>query len=95
MAELTRRGFLTHASTGVAAGAVMGGLVALPHPAKDTVGRVGVTTPPATQSVEGLIAHVRNVSTGEIALMVGNREVIHRNRSLAARLAQLARSPEG
>ena len=95
MAELTRRSLLTHASTGVAAGAVMGGLVALPRLAQDPLGRVGVPTPAETQSMEGLIAHVRNVSTGEIALMVDTREVIHRDRSLAARLAQLARRPEG
>jgi hypothetical protein len=93
MAELTRRTFLTHASIGMAAGAVTGGLVAVPL-GKDPLGPVETPTPVAPESVEGLIAHVRNLSTGEIALMVGTREVIRQDRSLTARLADHARSGE-
>jgi hypothetical protein len=92
MAELTRRTFLTHASIGVAAGAVTGGLAALPRLSEEALGPVDMPAAAATESVDGLIAHVRNVSTGEVALMVGTREVIHRDRPLAARLAHLARS---
>jgi hypothetical protein len=48
------------------------------------------------ESVDGLIAHVRNVSTGEIAVMVGTRETIFRDHSLAARLVDAAgKSPVG
>jgi hypothetical protein len=91
MAELTRRGFLTRASVGMAAGALAGGLTAMPRLAKGPEPEVEMTGAFSPESVEGLIAHVRNASTGEIALMVGTREVIHRDRSLAARLAHLAR----
>jgi len=87
MAELTRRSFLTHASigVGVAGGALVGGLAAMPGWAEAQMPAVAVTEP-----VEGLIAHVRDVSTGEIAVMVGTREVIHRDRSLAMRLMDVA-----
>ena len=95
MAELTRRTFLTTASLGVAAGAVTGGLTALPRLAKDPMEAVDVAAPAVADSVEGLIAHVRNVHTGEIALMAGTREVIWRDPSLAARLAHMARSSGG
>jgi hypothetical protein len=91
MTELTRRGFLRHASVGAAAGSLAGGLAAMPHmegPRRTL--EMPVTT--AAESVGDLIAHVRNVPTGEIALMIGSREVIHRDRSLAARLLDIART---
>ena len=84
MAELTRRTFLTCASMGVAAGAVTGGLTALP-----LVGDPPLR--PEEVPVDDLIVHVRNVSTGEIALMVDTREVVYRDPSLAARLMHMAR----
>ena len=92
MVELTRRTFLTHASIGVAAGAVTGGLTALPRLARDPSEAVDAPTSAATESVEGLIVHVRDAQTGDIALMAGTREVVRRDPSLAARLARLARS---
>ena len=94
MAELTRRTFLTQASLGVAAGAVAGGLTALPHLAKNPAEAVDDPSPAVTEPVEGLIAHVRDVPTGEISLMAGTGEVIRHDPSLAARLARLARSSE-
>jgi hypothetical protein len=42
-----------------------------------------------------LIAHVRSVSRGEIALMVGTREVIYQDRELAARLMVAAHRTAG
>ncbi|HEY3238456.1 MAG TPA: hypothetical protein VGL92_02740 [Acidimicrobiia bacterium] len=47
----------------------------------------------ATEPVQGLIAHVRNAATGEISVMVGTREVIHRDRSLVMRLMGIADQP--
>jgi hypothetical protein len=92
MAELTRRSFLTHASigVGVAGGALAGGLTALPRWAEIPLGAAQIPAAAATEPVQGLIAHVRDFSTGEIAIMVGTREVIHRDRSLAARLMDAA-----
>ena len=90
MPECTRRSFLVHASIGVAGGALVGGLAALPARAGTPV------APPATRGAtgavpaDGLIAHVRDGATGEISVMIGEREVVHRDRSLAQRLLDIA-----
>ena len=91
MAKLTRRTFLTCASMGVAAGAVTGGLTALPLVGDAPLRPEDVPGATAGEPVDDLIVHVRNVSTGEIALMVDTREVVHRDPSLAARLMHVAR----
>ena len=90
MTECTRRSFLVHASIGVAGGALLGGFPALPARAGSPV--EGAAPPGATgpAPVDGLIAHVRDVQTGEISVMVGTREVVHRDRSLAVRLLDIA-----
>jgi hypothetical protein len=90
MAELTRRSFLTHASIGVAGGALAGGLTSLPGLSDMSLLPAPIPAAAATEPVQGLIAHVRNVSTGEISIMVGTREVIHQDRSLALRLVDAA-----
>jgi hypothetical protein len=38
-----------------------------------------------------MVAHVRNANTGEVALMVGTREIIYRDPGLVARLVGAAR----
>ena len=90
MAELTRRGFLTQASIGAAGGALMAGLTAVPRLPGTPRWTAAMPAGASTEPVHGLIAHVRNVATGEIAVMVGTREVIHRDRSLAVRLMDIA-----
>jgi hypothetical protein len=88
---LTRRRFLTHASVGAAIGSLAGGLAAMAcvdGPRQTTEMPIAASD----ESVDDLIAHVRHVPTGEIALMIGTREVIHRDRSLAARLVDVART---
>ena len=92
MAELTRRSFLTHASigVGVAGGTLAGGLAALPRLTEIPLRTAQMPAAAAIEPVQGLIAHVRDVSTGEIAVMVGTREIIHRDRSLAMRLMAVA-----
>jgi hypothetical protein len=90
MAELTRRSFLTRTSIGVAGGVLAGTLVAeAARPGPDHLG--GLQLPSNVAATEPLIAHVRDLHTGEIALMVGTREVIYKDRELAARLAVAAR----
>jgi hypothetical protein len=42
---------------------------------------------------EPLVAHVRDLSTGEIALLAGTTKVIVRDVDLAARLSAAARGP--
>lgn len=89
MNDLSRRRFLKHGSLGVAfAGviAVVPGLSAvlkLPAPAV----AIGSEAAPAGP----LIAHVRDLTKGEIVLLVGTEQVIQRDRDLAARLYAAAR----
>jgi len=83
MAEVTRRGFIKKTSVGaVALGTMTAAHAAAGHPATDLT---------AAELREPLVAHVRNVASGEIAVMVGEREVIIQDRELAARLARAAR----
>ena len=90
MTECTRRSFLVHASIGVAGGALVGGFPTLPVQAGTPVARAATRGATGAVPVDGLIAHVRDVATGEISVMVGTREVVHRDRSLAVRLLDIA-----
>jgi len=45
---------------------------------------------PAAGHHEPLLAHVRNRATGEIALLVGTREVVIHDRELVMRLVKAA-----
>ncbi len=89
MAKLTRRGFIGQTSAGaVALGALAApGLVA----AAQAAGPVGTHTA-AGEPNEPLMAHVRNASTGEVALLVGTREVVVHDHELVRRLVKAARS---
>ena len=56
----------------------------------------GVTATPAVRGAapsvgEPLVAHVRNVATGEIAVLMGTREVVYRDRALVGRLLGVMR----
>ncbi len=91
MKDLSRRGFL-HSSFGVAmvgAIAVVPGLTSVLKLSKPVAAghtQANLTGP--------LVAHVRDLGTGEISLLVGTDHVVHRDRDLAARLyaaAQQAR----
>jgi hypothetical protein len=96
MADLTRRSFLTRTSMGVAGGVLAGALAAeVPGLVAGSSRTAGTTLPSGAAATEPLIAHVRNVSRGEIALMVGTREVIYKDRELAARLMIAAQQTAG
>lgn len=88
MNDLTRRRFLTHSSIGVAlagALAVVPGLATVFRlPARDLASGPSGTAEP-------LIAHVRDLASGEILLLVGTEQVVQRDRELAARLYAAAR----
>jgi TRAP-type mannitol/chloroaromatic compound transport system substrate-binding protein len=92
MNNLTRRTFMTRGSVGVAFAAAIAAA-----PGAATVLRQ--STPSATWTLpaafdEPLIAHIRDLNTGEIVLLVGTREVVHKDVELAGRLyaaAQRAR----
>jgi hypothetical protein len=92
MTELTRRGFLTQTSIGIAAGALAaGGAATLPRLLTAQQGAEPVAAGLAA-APQQLIAHVRDLSTGEISVMAGTREVIHRDRELASRLMRAAQN---
>jgi nitrous oxide reductase len=82
----SRRGFLALAGAGAAGAALATAGPAIAAGATDTT----KTAAPA-RSDGPLVAHVRDARTGEIAVMVGEREVVVHDRALAARLARIAR----
>ncbi len=79
MGEITRLGFMK-SSVGAAAGlTVVGSLTAAKADADQSpLGK------------ESVVAYVRNPASGEISVMVGDREVIVHDRQLAARLSRAA-----
>jgi hypothetical protein len=83
MAKLTRRGFVKKSSVGAA---TLGALVAVPRLAEVEA----APQPHVTGQHEPLLAHVRNRATGEIALLVGTREVVIHDRELVMRLVKAA-----
>jgi hypothetical protein len=82
---VSRRGVLRGAAgAGVVAAAVGVAVETAAEPA-------GATTLHAGAGAEPVIAHVRNVHTGEIEVFVGERRVVLYDREVAIRLANAAR----
>ncbi len=90
MAKLTRRGFIGQTTAGAATMGVLAavpGLEALPQRAP------AAATERSTRSLSGpLVAHVRNLATGEVSIMTGTREVIFRDTDLVMRLLKALRT---
>jgi anaerobic selenocysteine-containing dehydrogenase len=84
MSGLSRRRFIGGAAAGAvavtAAAAVSGVAAATPDPPDDT----------GHDLSEPVVARVRDLRTGEIALYVGTEEITHTDRTLARRLARAA-----
>ena len=100
MPGVTRRTFLGRGSLAVAAAGVLSSVPGL----SGLIGAGEAEAPAADASVVGadagagaanltepLVAHVRDLSTGEISLFNGTREVILRDPQLANRLLRAAR----
>jgi len=89
--NVSRRAFLSRGSLGVAlagAAAVVPGLTAmlkLPAPAYEA--------PTLPITAEPLVAHVRDLASGEVSLMVGTDHVVLRDVNLAARLYGAVTAP--
>jgi hypothetical protein len=83
MAKLTRRGFIKQTSVSVATIGVLAAapLVAIP----DATDFAAEETSVAELSGP-LVAHVRDLATGEISLMSGTQEIIYRDPELVMRL---------
>lgn len=88
MINVNRRSFLRQTTAGAAAVAIVAAAPAamsghaLPTPPSIELSGPTMTAP--------LMAYVRNVTAGEIALMVGTREVVIRDVDLARRLMKAA-----
>lgn len=89
MATLTRRGFIKQSSLGAAA---LGALVAAPGLDISSAGTAGAevaaTGLPAAEVTGPLVAHVRDIASGEISVLVDTREFIVRDPALVARLVR-------
>ena len=90
--NLSRRTFLSRGSIGVVLGgaaAVVPGLSAalkIPSPS--------LSSSALPSAAEPLVAHVRDLASGEVSLMVGTDHVVVRDVNLAARLYGAALSPQ-
>ena len=91
--NVSRRAFLSRGSLGVAlAGAAaivpgLGAVLKLPAPP--------LAAPAALPGIaDPLVAHVRDVASGEVSLMVGTDHVVLRDANLVARLYGAARAPQ-
>lgn len=100
MSEFTRRAFLKTSSAAVAAAGALAAAPALPAavgalessgPADATAADGAVADAGAPSLGEPLIAHVRDLATGEIGLFAGTREITVLDPSLAARLIRALR----
>jgi hypothetical protein len=89
MTKLSRRGFLGQTSAGAA---TIGALLAMPGLAEVT-NAAGIPRSELTKAeLEGpIVAHIRNLHTGEIAIMVGTREIVYRDQQFVKRLVKALR----
>jgi hypothetical protein len=85
--QLTRGGFLKRTSVGAAAL----GALAVPGLADHMVAAAHAAEASRTSQRGPLVAYVRDVASGEVALLVGTREVVVRDPELVARLVRAAR----
>lgn len=98
MPELSRRKFLTGTSlsvAGIAASTILpsGSALAVPKTGRSTGSSTAATGSDADLSAVGsdVVAHVRDASTGEVVILVGGSEIVHRDPALVARLLRVAR----
>lgn len=82
MVRLTRRRLLGQASLGAAA---LGVLSAIP-PSTGALPLSSEAVAETAALAAPIVAYVRDPASGEIGILVGNREVVRRDRELVARL---------
>jgi hypothetical protein len=89
MTKVSRRGFLGQTSAGAA---TIGALLAMPGLA-DVSHAAGIPREDLTRAeLEGpIVARVKNLNTGEIAIMVGTREIVYHDRQFVKRLVKAMR----
>jgi hypothetical protein len=94
MSALSRRLFITRSSLTVAAAGLVSALPALPaavNGAEAEAPEVDSAVADTESLTAPLIAHVKDLRTGEMALYSGEREIVLHNPALAARLFDAAR----
>jgi hypothetical protein len=91
MKDLSRRRFLSHGSLGLAFASV---IALVPGMSAAMKLPVGASTAGARTAMAGgpVIAHIRDLATGEIAFLVGSERFIVHDRELAVRLHSAAPS---
>jgi hypothetical protein len=89
MAKVTRRTFLS-TTVGAAGGVAAMGLIAGPSTLVEAAQNVAEAGD-GPVAREPMTAYVRDASTGEIAVMVGHREVVTKDPQLIRRLQRAAR----
>jgi len=96
MSEFSRRAFLTRGSIAVAAAGVVTSIPNLTSAlaagsAEAPAAEAAVAEGGAATMSEPLIAHVRDLASGEIGLFSGEREVVFHDPTLATRLFNASR----
>jgi len=87
MENLTRRLFFKQASLGVATTGILAVAAPLAANSAELPQAATVAELSSTAALpENMIAHVRNVATGEVSLMVGTQEIVYHDPELVARL---------
>ncbi|HYU71439.1 MAG TPA: hypothetical protein VEL31_02055 [Ktedonobacteraceae bacterium] len=91
MAKLTRRKFFRDTSVSAATLGALAVVPALSTVAESSPETVAPELSTAAAVFEPLMAHVRDIATGEVSLLVGSREIIYRDPEFVMRLLKLAR----
>jgi 3-hydroxyisobutyrate dehydrogenase-like beta-hydroxyacid dehydrogenase len=90
MAQVTRQGFIKQASVGAAA---VGAATALPSLVSAHAAQAAASSDLAKAELHGPVAaYVRDARTGEIAVLVGTREIVVHDPKLVMRLLRIAHS---
>ena len=94
MAKLTRLGFIGQTTARVATIGVLAAvpsLAAAPEMTDAVASDAAATELSATTFSEPLVAHVRDLASGELSIMSGTKEFILRDTDLVMRLLKAAR----
>ena len=88
MAPQSRRTFLSNAAVGVTTGAVAAAAagIVVGQGLRSAAVPVDRAEAPALPVGDHVIVHLRDVETGEIAVMSGTREIVYRDAEVVARL---------
>jgi hypothetical protein len=91
--SIPRRAVLKSASLGVVAGvAATTGLGRLPELFSGSKAKADAEEADLSPVGTNVVAHIRNASTGEIAILAGDREIIRNDPALVSRLLRVARA---